>query len=148
MLDHRHKTIPQEIVRLDPQHARGKVGSKPRLHKTPTWFALDDSRPAFAFAGIWTRWSGTGGPKSKPAAGEHRLFGFLTCAPSAVVRPIHPQAMPVILTTVAEWDAWLQAPWTEASRLQRSLQDHALRIVATGAKEDPPPTADQHELLL
>ena len=26
--------------------------TKPK--KTPTWFALDDDRPLFAFAGIWT----------------------------------------------------------------------------------------------
>jgi putative SOS response-associated peptidase YedK len=30
--------------------------TKPR--KTPTWFALDESRPLFAFAGLWTPWSG------------------------------------------------------------------------------------------
>lgn len=160
----RHGGAPVTNIRnTDSPHWRGWLGpehrclvpatsfceyadTKPR--KTPTWFALDDSRPAFAFAGIWTPWRGVRGPKSKPVEGEHRLFGFLTCAPNAVVGPIHPQAMPVILTTVAEWDAWLQAPWTGASRLQRSLPDHALRIVATGAKEDPPPAAEQQDLLL
>jgi putative SOS response-associated peptidase YedK len=35
--------------------------TKPR--KTPTWFALDESRPLFAFAGIWTPWTGTRGTK-------------------------------------------------------------------------------------
>ena len=30
--------------------------TKPR--KTPVWFALDDSRPLFTFAGIWTTWHG------------------------------------------------------------------------------------------
>lgn len=43
-----------------------------RPRKTPTWFALDESRPVFAFAGIWTTWHGTRGTKAKPVEGEHR----------------------------------------------------------------------------
>jgi putative SOS response-associated peptidase YedK len=30
------------------------------------------------------------------------VYGFLTTAPNAVVEPIHPKAMPVILTTDEE----------------------------------------------
>lgn len=30
--------------------------TKPK--KTPVWFALDESRPLFCFAGIWRPWSG------------------------------------------------------------------------------------------
>jgi hypothetical protein len=44
------------------------------------WFALNDDRPLFAFAGIWY----------------------------AVVEPIHPKAMPVILTTDEERDLWMR----------------------------------------
>lgn len=74
--------------------------TKPR--KTPTWFALDESRPLFAFAGIWTHWTGTRGTKADPVTGEHLLYGFLTTEPNAEVGAIHPKAIPGILRTAEE----------------------------------------------
>ena len=47
-------------------------------------------------------------PKSAPVEGDHELFGFLTTEANAIVAPIHPKAMPVILTTPAEVDLWLE----------------------------------------
>ena len=108
--------------------------TKPR--KTPTWFALGESRPLFVFAGIWTRWSGTRGTKANPVEGEHQLFGFLTTDANAVVAPIHPKAMPVILTRPEEFETWLTAPAEEALKLQRPLPDDALQIVMTGERKD------------
>jgi len=31
--------------------------------------------------------------------GPHKVYGFVTTTPNAVVEPIHPKAMPVILST-------------------------------------------------
>jgi len=108
--------------------------TKPR--KTPMWFALSEDRPLFAFAGLWTPWHGVRGPKTAPVEGEHELFGFLTTEANAIVAPIHPKAMPVILTTPEEVDRWLEADTAEALTLQRPLADDALRIVAKGERED------------
>ena len=74
------------------------------------WFALNDDRPLAAFAGIWTEFKGDRGTKSKPIPGPHLVYGFLTTAPNAIVEPIHPKAMPVILTTPEECAVWLRAP--------------------------------------
>ena len=76
------------------------------------------------------------GPKNAPVAGEHQLFGFLTTEANATIAPIHPKAMPVILTTPDEFDRWLEQDTLDALALQRPLPDDALRIVAKGEKED------------
>jgi putative SOS response-associated peptidase YedK len=72
------------------------------------------------------------GPKSAPVEGRHELFGFLTTEANAIVAPIHPKAMPVILTTPAEVAQWLGGDAIDALKLQRPLPDDKLRIVAKG----------------
>ena len=80
------------------------------------------------------------GPKSNPVEGEHELYGFLTCDPNGVVGPIHPRAMPVLLTTADEMDTWLEAPWETARELQRPLPNGEMVIVAKGNRKDPAST--------
>ena len=104
-------------------------GSRP-----PVWFALDESRPLAFFAGIWTRWTSV--RKVKEGETTNDLFAFLTTEPNSIVAPIHAKAMPVILTTQEEIDAWMTAPTPKALTLQRPLADSSLQIVARGGKAD------------
>jgi putative SOS response-associated peptidase YedK len=62
----------------------------------------------------------------------------LTTDANAIVAPIHPKAMPVILTTPTEVDVWLEGETLDALALQKPLPDDALHIVAKGEKEDGP----------
>jgi len=112
----------------EPNPATGK--------KDIVWFSIDDSRPLFAFAGIWTEWDGARGPKSKPTVAGN--YAFLTTEPNAVVGPIHQKAMPVILRE-DDWETWLTADAKDAGKLQRPWPDDKLQIVARG-----PAKSDQH----
>jgi len=103
--------------------------------KQDVWFALGEDRPLAFFAGIWTpAWTGV--RKVKTGIETTDLFAFLTTDPNAEVGAIHPKAMPVILTTSDDIEAWMTAPWEEAKALQRPLPDGALAIVQQGGKTD------------
>jgi putative SOS response-associated peptidase YedK len=74
--------------------------------KDVVWFALNDDRPLFAFAGIWTTFSGDRGTKSKPVPGPHLVYGFLTTSPKAIVEPIHELVEATAVET--EWSGVLR----------------------------------------
>jgi putative SOS response-associated peptidase YedK len=109
---------------------RRRADSSP---KVPHWFARNEERPLFAFAGIWRPWTG----ERKGEAGEHLLYTFLPTEPNEVVRPVHSKAMPIILQP-DEWEAWLTGPVENALALQRPLPNELLQVVATGVRKDEP----------
>lgn len=87
----------------------GEDGKKP-LH----WFDVP-SRPIFAFAGIWR-------PTERGNA-----YGFLTTEPNAIVEPIHPKAMPVILHD-DDFERWLSEPWSELQDTVAPYPSQLMRI--------------------
>ncbi len=102
-----------------------------------TWFARNECRPLMFFAGIWREWEGDRGTKTVPDVGRHLVFSFLTTDASPDVKPIHPEATPVLLLDEAARDQWMVAPWEIARELQRPPPVGALHVVAAGRKEDP-----------
>jgi putative SOS response-associated peptidase YedK len=119
---------------LVPFTSFSEYETMPEKKKIPAWFALDQRRPLAAFAGIWTNWTSV--RKAKEGEITADVFAFLTTEANADVAPIHPKAMPVILTTDEEFDIWLQAPAAEAMALQRPMDDGSLNIVSKGALRD------------
>ena len=88
-------------------------------------FAHDASRPLSSFAGIFVPgWKSA--RKAKGGEVTADLHAFLSREPDAEVGAIHRKAMPVILTSEEERDAWPRSPLPEASGRQRPLPDGAL----------------------
>ena len=101
----------------------------------PVWYALSEDRPLAFFAGIWVpQWTSVHLVREGPVTRD--LFGFLTTEPNAEVARHHAKAMPVILTTPDDCEAWMTAAWDGAKALQRPLPDGTLAIVGRGERQD------------
>jgi putative SOS response-associated peptidase YedK len=101
-----------------------------------TWFARDEARSPFFFAGLWREWEGQRGSKAAPVMGKHLVFSFLTTGANDTVRPVNADAMPVLLMDQAQGERWMNAPMEEALLLQRPAANDAVRVVRIGCKED------------
>jgi hypothetical protein len=66
---------------------------------------LNEGRPLFAFAGVWSKFKGNCGTKSKPIPGPHLDYGVLIMAPNAILgvfAPADPVSSPIDQT----WQIW------------------------------------------
>lgn len=88
-----------------PLTAFSEPGRQADGKSVPVWFALGEDRTIAFFGGIWVpQWKLV--RKLKEGEVSADLFAFLTTEPNAEVAPIHPMAMPVILTEPEELEAW------------------------------------------
>ncbi len=87
--------------------------------KIARWFSVP-SQPVFAFAGLWR-------PVSEDMLGPTACFAMLTCDPNAIVAPVHPKAMPVILHP-EDYAGWLGAPLADALPLAAPFPSQLMAV--------------------
>lgn len=106
--------------------------AKGRAPATYYWFAMkgDEPRPPFAFAGLWRTFRGN----YRDELVEIDTHTIVTTTPNDLVRPIHPDRMPVILGP-ADYDRWLHGSPREAQELLRSFPADAMHITRSGEDE-------------
>lgn len=98
-------------------------GARPRT----VWFGPTGAQRVLFFAGIWTEWTSVRTLKEGETTND--LFAFLTVEPNAVVAPIHPKAMPVILRSPEAVTHWLTAETQDALKLQRPFADDGIAVI-------------------
>lgn len=107
-------------------------GRKPAVFH---WFAVtgEQPRPPFAFAGLWRRFRG----RYRDELVETDSYAIVTTSPNEIVRPIHPQRMPVLIAP-EDYEAWLTAAPEDALELLRPYPAGRMQIVraAAGATSD------------
>ena len=110
--------------------------AKGRNPATYHWFALkgDDPRPPFAFAGMWTR----SRYMTKDGPEECETYTIITTTANDVVRPVHPDRMPVILKP-GDHATWLEADADAAFDLLEPYPAEEMHIVRSGEGEKSDP---------
>ena len=112
--------------------------AKGRNPATYYWFGMDDddpeARPPFAFAGMWRGFRG----ECRGEMVEIETHTMITTTPNELVKPVHPDRMPVILDP-EDYETWLTGSSGEAAQLMRPFPAEKMRIVrqGEGVKEDP-----------
>ena len=104
---------------------------------TWNWFALkgDDTRPLFAFAGVWRRHRGP--IKKDGPVVELDGYAFMTTTPNPLVATVNHERMPVLLTRQEEFDRWMHGTPDAAMALAQEYPADQMQIVQTGyEKED------------
>jgi len=109
---------------------------EPKGEKPATWhwFAIDgdDTRPVFAFPGVWTRYKGP--LKKNGEAVEQEVFAFMTTEPNELTASINHERMPVLLSEPADFETWLSGSPEDAFKLARSYAADQMRIVQSGSE--------------
>lgn len=93
------------------------------------WFALkgDETRPPFAFAGMW-RENQPGLPDDKARLLTHTI---ITTTANEIVKPVHPDRMPVILQP-ENYEAWLHGSTNDAAALLKPFPAEQMQVVLEG----------------
>ncbi len=106
--------------------------AKGRQPATYYWFGLtgEEERPPFAFAGLWTV-SQFEGPDGKE---ECPVYTMITTTANEIVKPVHPDRMPVILAP-NDYDQWLTGTKTETKELLRPYPADQMQVFKSGEDE-------------
>lgn len=109
--------------------------AKGRNPATDHWFALkgDEPRPSFAFAGMWRGFQ-PGLPEQQSRLLTHTI---ITTTANDIVRPVHPDRMPVILDP-DDYEQWLHGAAKDALALLKPYPAEKMQIVleGVGIRED------------
>ncbi|GGX63444.1 DUF159 family protein [Tateyamaria omphalii] len=113
--------------------------SKGRNPATHYWFGMAsddlDERPPFAFAGFWRD------EYDDLAVDAQGLstYTIITTTANELVKPVHPQRMPVILAA-EEYEEWLFGSSENVGRLLKPFPSEHMRVVGQGVgmKADDP----------
>lgn len=100
------------------------------------WFAInsENSRPLFAFPGIWRSYTGPVRKNGETVTQE--VYSILTTEPNELTATINPERMPVLLSSEEEIETWLKGSTTEAMGLARRYPANQMRIVQSGADRE------------
>ena len=95
--------------------AEPRPGMDPKTRRPNNWWFTIAGHEVAAFAGLWR----------PTVAGD--VFAFATCEPNALVAPLHPKAMPVILMP-EDYDRWLGGTYEDVVELQAPFPSQLMAV--------------------